>query len=140
MYKYSKRTIIFNFIFAALLVFFGFFLTKEIWYVLVIGMVAVLILKDAITEMNASFEIAGDRLIVRSKDKIRKEIKYRDIKYMTITRKNKKWIVLADDEGILFTIKPRIENYEQMAADLIRLNQSNKKMEIHDYIKKTYKK
>jgi len=140
MYKYSKRTIIFNFIFAALLVFFGFFLTKEIWYVLVIGMVAVLILKDAITEMNASFEIAGDRLIVRSKDKIRKEIKYRDIKYMTITRKNKKWIVLADDEGILFTIKPRIENYEKMAADLIRLNQSNKKMEIHDYIKKTYKK
>jgi len=140
MYKYSKRTIIFNFIFAGLLAILGFYIATETWYMIVVGLIALLILKDAVTELRATFEIAGDRMIVRNKDKIVKEIKYRDIKYMTITRRNKKWIVLADDNGILFTIKPRIENYEQMVADLIRLNQSNKKLEVHDYIKKTYKK
>ncbi|MCH4888710.1 hypothetical protein EZV73_14040 [Acidaminobacter sp. JC074] len=140
MYKYSKRTIIFNFIFAGLLLILGFYIATETWYMIVVGLIALLILKDAVSELRATFELAGDRMIVRNKDKVVKEIKYRDIKYMTITRRNKKWIVLADDNGILFTIKPRIENYEQMAADLIRLNQSNKKLEVHDYIKKTYKK
>ena len=90
--------------------------------------------------MNASFEIAGDRMKIFSKGNVVREIKYRDMKYLTITRKNKKWIVIADDERILFTIKPKIENYSAMVADLIHLNKSNKKLDVHNYIKKTYKK
>lgn len=140
MYKYSKKTLVFNFISAGLLIFLGFFLTREIWYAVLVAMVAVLILKDAIKELYSSFEITGDRIIVRFRDKISKEIRYKDMKYLTITRKNKKWVVIADDEGILFTIKPKIENYHMMVADIIKYNQSNKKLEVHDYIKKTYKR
>lgn len=62
------------------------------------------------------------------------------MKYLTITRKNKRWVVIADDQGILFTIKPKIENYESMVSDLIKMNASNRKLEVHDYIKRIYKR
>ncbi len=140
MYKYSKKTIVINFVFAGMLTFLGLYLATELWYKVVVGLFAFLIFKDALKELFSSFELTGDRMIVRTKGKVIKEIPYKRMKYLTITRKNKKWIIIADDEGIIFTIKPRIENHKEMVADLIRFNQSNKKMEIHDYIKKTYKK
>ena len=140
MYKYSKKTIVINFVLAGMLIFLGLYLATELWYKVIVGVFAFLIFKDAFKELFSSFELTGDRMVVRTKGKIVKEIPYKRMKYLTITRKNKKWIIIADDEGIIFTIKPRIENYKEMVADLIRYNQSNKKMEIHDYIKKTYKK
>lgn len=140
MYRYSKKTLAVNFTSAGLLIFLGFFLTREIWYAAVVGLMAVLVLKDAIKEMFSTFEVTGDRLIVRFRDKVIKEIKYRDMKYLTITRRNKHWVVIADDQGILFTIKPKIENYQSMVADIIKYNQSNRKLEVHDYVKKTYKR
>ena len=140
MYKYSKKTIVINFVLAGMLIFLGLYLATELWYKVIVGVFAFLIFKDAFKELFSSFELTGDRMVVRTKGKVVKEIPYKRMKYLTITRKNKKWIIIADDEGIIFTIKPRIENYKEMVADLIRYNQSNKKMEIHDYIKKTYKK
>jgi len=112
----------------------------EVWYNIVIGFVGLIILKDAVKEWGATFELKGDRMVVRSRDKVIREITYREMKYLTITRKNKKWVVIADDDRILFTIKPKIENHEEMVSKLIELNKSNKKLDIHDYIKKTYKK
>jgi len=109
-------------------------------YKIVVALVALLIVRDAFRELFASFHVTGNRLIIKSRDKVVKEITYKQMKYLTITRRNKKWIVIADDEGILFTIKPRIENYTDMVADLIEKNKSNNKLEVHDYILKTYKK
>lgn len=140
MYRYSKKTLVLNFLAAAVLVFLGFFLTKNIWYALIVAFFAILIVKDAFKELYSSFEVAGDRLIVRFRNKVVKEISYRDMKYLTITRKNKRWVVIADDQGILFTIKPKIENYESMVSDLIKMNASNRKLEVHDYIKRIYKR
>lgn len=139
MYKYSKRTLVINFVFTGLLVFSAVYLKVDFIFRLVIGMISILILRDAFKEMYASFELLGDKMVIKAKDSVVREIKYREMKYLTITRKNKKWIVIADDERILFTIKPKIENYEQMVADLIEFNKSNKKLEVHDYIKRTYK-
>lgn len=140
MYSYSKRAKIINFTFVSLLIFMGIFVKVDIWYKVAMALVSIMLLRDAIKELNASFELQGDRMVVRSKDKIVREILYKEMKYLTITRKNKKWIVIADDQKILFTIKPKIDNHEKMVAELISLNKSNKKMIVHDYIKKTYKK
>lgn len=140
MYKYSNKTIIMNFVFAGLLLFLLLFVNMNLGYRVVIGVVALMIIRDALNEKDASFELVGDRLIIRKKDKIIREIAYRDMMYLTITRKNKKWAVIADDEKILFTIKPRIENYEMMVTEIIEKNKSNKKLDVHNYIQKTYKK
>ena len=140
MYKYSKLTVVINFLFASALLAIAIFLNVDVWYRVVIGLIGVMVLKDAFKERSASFELTGDRLIIKTNDKVLREIKYKEMKFLTITRKNKKWIVIADDEKILFTIKPKIENYKEMAAEVIDLNKSNKKLEVHDYIKKTYKR
>ena len=140
MYKYSKVTVVINFLFASALLAIALFLSVDVWYRVVIGLVGIMVLKDAFKERSASFELTGDRLIIKTNDKVLREIKYKEMKFLTITRKNKKWIVIADDEKILFTIKPKIENYKEMAAEVIDLNKSNKKLEVHDYIKKTYKR
>lgn len=126
-------------LFLVVLLYLLFFVQVDIIYKFVLVVVAIVIVRDNMKQILASFEVAGDRLIIRKKDKIVREIKYKEMKYLTITRKNKKWVVIADDEKVLFTIKPKIENYEKMVADLIRLNQSNKKMTVHDYIMRTYK-
>ena len=140
MYSYSKSARYVNFIFAIILFLLCIFMRLEVWYNIVIGFVGLIILKDAVKEWGATFELKGDRMVVRSRDKVIREITYREMKYLTITRKNKKWVVIADDDRILFTIKPKIENHEEMVSKLIELNKSNKKLDIHDYIKKTYKK
>lgn len=140
MYKYSKRTIYTNFGFAGILIMSALFVNVDIWYRVVIGLVSIMILRDAFKEKNVTFDLLGDRLMILSKGAAIKEIMYRDMKYLTITRRNKRWIVIADDDRILFTIKPKIEKYDEMVAKLISVNKSNKKLEVHDYIKKTYKK
>jgi hypothetical protein len=139
MYQYTKQTIVLNFIYVGLLLFLISFTTMDWVFKAGLLFVAVLILKDGLKEMVTSFEVKKDRLVVKSKDRIVKEIFYKRIKYMTITRKNKKWTVLADDEGILFTIKPKIQNYQEMITDLVDNNLANKKMEIHHDIKNKYK-
>ncbi len=139
MYHYTKKAIAVNFIFSAILVFLVIKFETGIFMTIALAILTALLIKDAIKEMNSTFELAGDRLIVRQKEEITKEILYRDILYLTITRKNKKWVVLADDEGILFTIKPKIENYEHMVAELIEKNKKNKKMYIDATIISTYK-
>lgn len=140
MYQYTKQTIILNFVYVALLLFLISFTTMDWVFKAGLLFVAILILKDGLKEMGTTYEVKKDRLVVKYKDKIVKEIFYKKIKYMTITRKNKKWTVLADDEGILFTIKPKINHYEQMIAELVENNLANKKMSIHDHIKNKYPK
>lgn len=139
MYKYAKKALITDMLFLVVLLYLLFFVQVDIIYKFVLVVVAIVIVRDNVKQILATFEVAGDRLIIRQKDKVVREIKYKEMKYLTITRKNKKWVVIADDEKVLFTIKPKIENYEKMVADLIRLNQSNKKMTVHDYIMRTYK-
>lgn len=140
MYQYTKQTIILNFVYVALLLFLISFTTMDWVFKAGLLFVAMLILKDGLKEMATTFEVKKDRLVVKNKDKIVKEIFYKKIKYMTITRKNKKWTVLADDEGILFTIKPKINHYEQMIAELVENNLANKKMSIHENVKNKYQK
>lgn len=140
MYKYSKKALWMNVIFLFILLYLIVVVDVDIIYKFVIALVAFLIFRDAVKEKQAAFEVKGDRLCIMNKDEVVREITYKEMRYLTITRKNKKWVIIADDEKILFTIKPRIENYEQMVADLIRLNRSNKKLVVHDYIKKTYSK
>lgn len=139
MYKYSKKALITDLLFLLVLLYLIVFVDVDFVYKVVLIAVSAMIVRDNLKEMQATFELTGDKMIIRRKDKIVREIKYKDMKYLTITRKNKKWVVIADDEKILFTIKPKIEFYEKMVSELIRLNQSNKKMEVHDYIKRTYK-
>lgn len=140
MYKYSKKSCAVYFIFSTCLILSAALFQINLGYRVVIGLISLLILKDAFKELNASFEITGDRMIIKSKGEVIREILYKDMKYLTITRKNKSWIVIADDNRILFTIKPTISNYKAMVKEIILANKSNRKLEIHDYIKKTYSK
>lgn len=138
MYKYSNTTIISNFWFAGAALVIAALMRGEILYSIILVVVAAFVLKDALKELKASFELTGDRLIVRVKDKIVKEVRYKEMKYLTISRKNKRWIVIADDEKILFVIKHRIKDHGKMVNELIKLNKSNKKLEIHEFIQRTY--
>ncbi len=140
MYNYSKKTIIVNFTFALFLILLTIFSGGSEFFRIALGIVAILVIRDAMREMNAGFELKNDRLVVTNSGKLVKEIKYKEMKYLTITRKNKKWAVIADDNGILFTIKPKIQNYEKMVSELININKKNKKLVVHELIKKEYHK
>lgn len=140
MYKNTMKSQLVNAFFLALLLFLAIYVPGEIMYRIVILLVAIFVLRDTYREWLVRYDVTGKSINVYMKGKLVKEVKYSDVKYITITRKNRKWTVIANDEGILFVVKPKIENYEAMVGDILRLTQSNKKIEAHDYIKKVYKR
>lgn len=138
MYRYSKKSIYSTCLFIALLLLAAYFVNTQMAYKVGIGIIILLMVRDVFKEKDASFDVLGDKLLIKSKDKVVKTVNYKEIQYITITRKNKRWTVLANDKGILFTIKPKIKNYEEMVSKLLNLTKSNNKIDVHDYIKKTY--
>jgi len=138
MYHYSKKSIYSTCLFIALLLIVGYFVNTDVIYRVGIGIIILLMVRDVFREKDASFDLLGDKLLIKSKDKVVKTVNFKDVQYITITRKNKRWTVIANDKGILFTVKPKIENYEEMVSKLLNLTKSNNKIEVHDYIKKTY--
>lgn len=140
MFKITKKAQATNVLFAILLLYIVFAVEVDLIFKGIIVFVLFFIIRDIYKEFRTVITLKGDRLLVTYGKKIDKEIMYRDMRYLTLTRKNRKWIVIADDEKILFTIRPRIENYQEMVNQLIRLNKSNSKLEVHETIKKLYKK
>jgi len=138
MYKYTKKTLLLDFTYAAILFALAIFINVHVMYRAGIGFVGLLILRDSLKEIHTSFDLEKDRLLIKRKGLVVKEVAFKSILYVTITRRHKHWVVLANDEGILYTIKPKIENYEDLVARLLDFNKKNKKLEVHDHIKQYY--
>ncbi len=141
MFKYSKKTKMLNIAFIAIILFLiGLVLIgqRDLIYLIILFFILVLLARDAYKEYYAFFDVLDDRLQVRVKDKVIKDIYYKDAKYLTITKKNKKWVVIANEDKVMFTIKPKIEDYETMIKKLIKNMKNYKNVVIHDQVLFTY--
>ena len=102
-------------------------------YLSILGFIAVLLFKDVLTQRKTVIEVKKDRLEVRAGTQIKQVIYYKDLQFITRTRRHKKWVVMGHDRNI-FYIRPSIVRYEAMLEDVLRYNKSNKKVFIHETI------
>lgn len=132
MYYYRKRDIYLQGVVAVMLVLFG--LLVGSWpIVAMLGFFTFILIKDCIKLSRTVITVKGDRIEVRIGEQLDRTLYYRDLQYITRTRRNKKWVVVGHDKNI-FYIRPSISNYEQMTQEVLKYNRSNKKLFIHETI------
>ena len=70
----------------------------------------------------------------KARFRTRYRIRWEDVEYVTVRRKHKSWIVVANDDDVIYTLKPLIEDYELMAKDIIEKVNGVKKVRVHEYL------
>jgi len=89
------------------------------------GLIAILFVKDALRLQRESVEIAEDGLRIYSKEKVVKELLWRDMEYIVV--KGKKWLVMSDGEQ-KYTLTNQLEDLHVIAKQIIDYNRNNKKL------------
>lgn len=132
MYHYRKRDIYLQAAVGVMFIFFGGLLGNWV-YLSILGFISILLFKDCIKQLNSVIEVKRDRLELRTGDKVSQVIYFKDLQFITRTRRHKKWVVVGHDRN-LFYIRPSIVNHEQMLEEVLKYNKSNKKVFIHETI------
>jgi hypothetical protein len=129
MYRYKKRDIFLQSAVGAMFIVFGIMLGNWV-YLSILGFFSILLFKDSFKQLKTEISVLGDRIEVRTGEKVTQVIYYKDFQFITRTRRHKKWIVLGHGRNI-FYIRPSIERYQEMTAQVLKYNQTNKKVFIH---------
>lgn len=132
MYQYKKRDIYLQAIVGVMFIFFGGLLGNWV-YLSILGFIALLLFKDCLKQLKTVIEVKGDRIEQRIGDKVTQVVYFKDLQFITRTKRHKKWVVVGHDQN-LFYIRPSIVNWEQLLAEVLKYNKSNKKVFIHETI------
>lgn len=132
MYRYKKQEIYLQASVGLMLIFFGGLLGNWV-YLSILGFIAILLFKDCLKQLKTVIEVKGDRLEVRAGDHVTQVILYKDLQFITRTRRHKKWVVVGHDRNI-FYIRPSITDDQKLLAEILRYNRTNKKVFIHETI------
>lgn len=132
MYKYTKRSLMMQ----GTIVFLALILTvfgNHIAFQLIAAFVGILMGKDLAISMTTDIVLDDEGMLEKSKFRTRYRIKWSEVEYVTITRKNKKWIIIGNDDQF-YTLKPLIKDYELMAKDIVEKVNAVKKVRVHEYL------
>jgi hypothetical protein len=89
------------------------------------------LLKDIIFNWNLQYVTDDEVLFIESRNKIKKIIKYKNIEFITISRRNKKYIAIGN-EDVVFLLKDDIENRRVLVQKV--LSKAPKKAYIHENV------
>ncbi|SCZ76886.1 hypothetical protein [Acidaminobacter hydrogenoformans] len=132
MYRYKKSEIYLQAAVGAMFIIFGVMLGNWV-YLSILGLVSLFLFKDCLKQMKTVIEVKGDRIELRTGDKVTQTILYKNLQFITRTRRNKKWVVVGHDKNI-FYIRPAIIDHEKLLSEVLMFNRKNKKVYIHESI------
>lgn len=132
MYKYTKLSLLMQgtiVVLALILTIFG----KHIAFQAIAGFVGLVMGKDLAISMTTDLVLDEEGLLEKSRFRTRYRIKWKEVEFVTITRKNKKWIIVGNDD-IFYTLKPLVQDYEEMAKEIVEKVNAVKKVRVHEYL------
>ncbi len=97
----------------------------------------VLMIKDAIIILSAKYSVNKSGLRLKDRFRDREVVNWRDLEYITITKKNKKWVAFVMPESIHY-IKQNVENREELMHNIIEMVKGSKTLAIHDDINERF--
>ncbi len=136
MYGYNLKSKLISLLFVFLLIALTLFVDK--WGIKALFFLAtVLMTKDAISMLSGKYSVDQSGLRLKDKFRDREVVNWRQLEYITITRKNKKWIALVMPEKIHY-LKQNIENREELLHNIIEKVKGSKTLAIHDDINERF--
>ncbi len=132
MYKHTLLSKIYTLISTLFLIGIAIYL-KQWGYRLLFGALALMMCKEVVNIFTGSYSVDEDGLFKQDVFGKRKLTDWYALEYITITKRNRKWIALVDEEKITY-LRNDIIDSEQLLKDIIHFGKKNKKLAVHDLI------
>ncbi len=130
MYRYNLKSKILSLVYVFMLVSLALFVNK--WGIKALFLIAtVLLTKDAISMWSAVYSVDNNGLHLKDKFRDRQLVSWRELEYITITKKNKNWVALVTPNQIRY-LKQNIENREELLHNIVEKIKGSKTIAIHD--------
>ncbi len=98
---------------------------------------AVFMTKDAIRVLSAQYYVTSSGLHLKDRFGDKEVINWRELEYITITKKNKKWVALVMPQNIHY-LKQNIDDREALMHTIIEKVKGSKTLAIHDDINERF--
>lgn len=130
-YKKKKSTVMYEQLLIGFL--FMFVVIFSDWlFRLFVGFIIYLLIKDQILNKNYSIRTDKDGFYEYRRKK-EKFLAYKDIEFVTISRKHKKFIAVGNQE-IIYLFKNNIENRPQLVNHIISKTKNNKGIYVDEFV------
>ncbi len=136
MYGYNIRAKGFSLLIVFMLISLALFVSK--WgFKALFFLAAVLMTKDAIRIVSAKYYVTSSGLHLKDRFGDKEVVRWRELEYITITKKNKKWIALVMPQSIHY-LKQNIEDREALLHTIVEKIKGSKTLAIHDEINEKF--
>ncbi len=129
-YKLNNNSTYIQIAFAALLILVPLIL-RNILYISISIFIGILMLRDAFKNLRVEYQIDQNGIKLYANEKIKKEIEWKDVEFLTISKKNKKWIVIGNKK-VTIIMKPSIINFEELIDSTTKYVSKRKKVYVHE--------
>lgn len=119
----------------------GIFVVKGLAIQAVMAFFSAIVFKDIVLNWNKQLVLGQDTFYIESNKKVSKELKYREIEFITISRNSKKYIAVGNDKTVNM-LKTDIVDRKELVEELLRKTSRNKNIYVHENVKsviETYK-
>lgn len=131
MYKYNSNTKMLHWVFLGAVVVLLFFIT-QLYLQLVIGIIALMLIKDNLKMYKFGIKVTPSKIEYYSGDKLDKEVSYKELEMITLTRKSKNVLILVTHDNVIHKLPKTLDNFDELLAQVLEYTKSNKKINIHE--------
>lgn len=132
MYRYKKKALIKDFLSLLLMLFLTLFAVynKSYYWATFGGVLSLLLVKDFYKIYRLELVANSEGLYEKTGESMRKVFDWKQLTYVTRTKKFNKFVVLADDDRNYYYLKPSLEGRESLLKEIIGYNMKNKNLQI----------
>ncbi|MGB3368232.1 MAG: hypothetical protein WBA54_12130 [Acidaminobacteraceae bacterium] len=102
-------------------------------YMIISSVIGLLMLKDAFKNLRVEYEIDEKGLKVFGNETLKKSIKWSDVEFLTISKKNKNWVVIGNKK-VTIMLKPSIIGFEELMESTVKYVAKRKKVYINEML------
>jgi len=111
----------------------------QVYFKGLFALFALLMVRDLYRTINTRIKVLPDKVQYFIGEKLDNEVLYKDLEFITYTRKNKNWIVLVTKDGKVNKLVKDIDGFDNLMKEILNYTKSNKKIEVHENILASYK-
>lgn len=115
----------------AILIILGPLILRNLVYLMITLLIGLLMLKDAFNNLRVEYEIDEKGLKVFGNEKLKKSIEWSQVEFLTISKKNKRWVVIGN-KNITIILKPSIIGFDELVKSTISYVRKRKKVYVHE--------
>lgn len=102
-------------------------------YMVITLVIGALMLKDAFKNLRVEYEIDEVGLRVFGNETLRKSIEWSEVEFLTISKKNKSWVVIGN-KNLTIILKPSIIGFDELIESTKKYVRKRKKVYINEML------